>query len=153
MALFATHNDTKFGVGDIIRVNQRITDGDKSRIQTFEGMVIRIKGRENGKSFVVRRIGAAQVGIERIYPLISPIIESIEVVKRGTSGVKRSKLYYTRTKSAKEISKIQSRSVRRTLSKEVANKSAKETHKELIKANKKTKKEVAKKSANAPKEK
>ena len=162
MALFATHKETKFGVGDTIKVNQRITDGDKTRIQTFEGMVLRIKGRENGKSFIVRRIGAQQVGIERIYPLISPIIESIEVVKHATSGIKRSKLYYTRKKSRKEISKIQSRSNRRT----AAKKSAKETHadltkkttkkeaeKKVSKAAKKTKKTSTKKSANASKKK
>lgn len=133
MALFATHKETRFGVGDTVRVNQRITDGEKTRIQTFEGMVLRIKGRENGKSFLVRRIGAQQVGIERLYPLISPIIESIEVVKHGTSGIKRSKLYYTRTKSRKEISKIQSRTARRMNEKKA---SAKETHEKLVKKTK-----------------
>jgi len=143
MALFATHNETKFGVGDVVRVNQKITEGDKSRVQTFEGVIMRIKGREMGKSILVRRIGAQQVGIERIYPLHSPIIQSIEVVRNGTRGIKRSKLYYTRDKSRKEINKIYSRANRREEAKK-AKPSSKEVHKKLVE---KTPTKVAKKTA------
>lgn len=113
MALIATHNGRKFGVGDKVRVVQKLQDADKKREQAFEGMVIAIKGREENKTFTVRRIGVQKVGVERIFPLESPTIVKIEVVKKGTEGVNRAKLYYTRGKSAKEIDKIYARSARK----------------------------------------
>ena len=109
MALTAIHGDTTFGVGDRVKVVQKIKESGKTRSQTFEGQVLGIKGREQNKSFTVRRIGVGQIGIERIYPLSSPTIEKVEVVKRGGRGVRRAKLYYTREKSRKEIEKIYSR--------------------------------------------
>jgi large subunit ribosomal protein L19 len=109
MALIAVHKDITFGVGDRIKVFQKLKEGDKARLQAFEGMVIGIKGREENKSFTVRRIGAQQIGIERIFPLVSPSIEKIEVVKKGTEGVRHAKLYYTRDKSHREVEKIYSR--------------------------------------------
>lgn len=96
-------------MGDRIKVFQKIKEGDKTRTQIFEGMVIGIKGRQENKSFTVRRIGVAQVGIERIFPLGSPTIDKIEVVKKGGSGIRRAKLYYTRKKSRREVEKIYSR--------------------------------------------
>ncbi|QQS38490.1 50S ribosomal protein L19 [Candidatus Woesebacteria bacterium] len=134
MALYATHNNTKFGVGDTIRVSQKIKEGDKTRIQVFEGMVIKIKGRDVGKTFTVRRIGSQRVGIERIYPLFSPIIQEINVVKSGVRGVRHAKIYYTRDKSTKEISKIQSRANRRGAAK-LKYSSKKDIHKVLIAKN------------------
>jgi large subunit ribosomal protein L19 len=124
MSLYATHKEVKFGVGDTIKVSQAVKEGDKQRSQTFEGMVIKIKGSGSGKSFTVRRLGSAQVGIERIFPLFSPVVESVVVVRPGTVGVKRSKLYYTRDKSKKEVDKIYSRTNKRTQAKEAAKKSA-----------------------------
>lgn len=109
MALTAIHNEVKFGVGDKIRVTQRIKEGDKQRLQIFEGMVIGIKGELGEKTFTVRRIGEAQIGIERIFQLDAPTVEKIEVVKRGTAGVRHAKLYYVRTKSTRETDKIYSR--------------------------------------------
>jgi len=106
MALKITFKETSFGVGDRVRVVQKIKDGDKSREAVFEGMVIGIKGREPGKTFLVRRIGEGGIGIERIFPLGLPTIDRIVVVKRGTEGIKRSKLYYTRTKAPTEIEMI-----------------------------------------------
>jgi len=106
MALKISIKETEFGVGDRIRVVQRIKDGDKNREAIFEGMVIGIRGREPGKTFLVRRIGEAGVGIERIFPVNLPTIDKITVVKRGTEGVKRSKLYYTRSKAPTEIEMI-----------------------------------------------
>lgn len=115
MALNAIIKDTLFSVGDTVRVNQKIEEGDKSRNQVFEGLVIGIKGRGESKSFTVRRIGAQNVGIERIYQLGSPTISSIEVVRKGRSGVRRAKLYYTRElKSKKALEEIYSRSKRKT---------------------------------------
>lgn len=87
--------------GDTVRVWQKIKEGDKTRLQAFEGMVLAIKhGKENGGTFTVRRV-IDEVGVERIFPLYSPVIDSIEVLKRAE--VRRSKLYYIRDKAAKEL--------------------------------------------------
>ena len=117
MALTAKHKDAEFGVGDQIRVTFTIKEGEKTRQQVFEGMVIAIKGRDQNKSFTIRRIGVQQIGIERIIPLDSPSIEDIEVVKKGTRGVRRAKLYYTRGKARKDIEEIYSRATKREKSK------------------------------------
>lgn len=109
MALSALHKDINFGVGDRVKVFQKIKDGEKTRSQVFEGMVMGIKGREENKSFTVRRIGEAQIGIERIFPLSSPNIEKIQLVKSGVKGVRHAKLYYTRDISKRQVEKIYSR--------------------------------------------
>src|SRR3989304_6733113 len=98
MSLLISHNDISFGVGDRVRVVQKIKEGEKERSATFDGMVIAIKGRTGVKTFTVRRVGEAKVGIERIFPVNSPTIEKVEVLKQGTAGVKRAKLYYLRQK-------------------------------------------------------
>lgn len=125
MAIKIKHNNTEFGVGDKIRVVQTIKEGEKSRLQAFEGIVIKIKGREEMKTFTVRRIGAQQVGIERIFPLNSPVINKIEVVKSGVRGTRRAKLYYIRDKSRKEIEAIYSRASKKTTKKGASKKSSK----------------------------
>lgn len=106
MALKTKLKEVEFGVGDRVRVVQKITDSGKSREAIFEGMVMGIKGRNPGKTFVVRRVGEAGIGIERIFPLNLPTIDKIIVVKRGIEGVKRAKLYYTREKAPTEIEMI-----------------------------------------------
>lgn len=106
MAIQAKFKENTFGVGDTIKVYQKVKEGEKTRLQIFEGMVIGIKGRSEGASFTVRRIGEAQIGIERIFPLSSPNIDKIQVVKMGTKGIRHAKLYYTRSKSKREIDKI-----------------------------------------------
>ena len=126
MALKATHirtsskgkqTKTTFGVGDTIRVFTKIKEGEKTRQQAFEGIVIKIKGRDVSKTFTVRRVGAQQIGVERIIPLASPTIDKIEVIKKGLRGVRRAKLYYIRDKARKEIDAIYTRSVKREESK------------------------------------
>ncbi len=109
MALKATLKETTFGVGDSVRVHQLIREGDKTRVQIFEGMVIGIGGRGSGKSFTVRRIGSQKIGIEKIFPLAAPVLEKVEVVRKGTAGVHQAKLYYTRRKSKRQIERIYSR--------------------------------------------
>ena len=113
MALKAKHKEIEFGVGDRIKVISKIKEGEKTRQQAFEGLVIGIKGRGENRSFTVRRIGVQQIGIERIFPLSSPSIENIEVVKKGLRGVRRAKLYYTREKARKEIEEIYSRAAKK----------------------------------------
>lgn len=115
MAIRITLKEVNFGVGDKIRVVQKVKDADgKSRESFFEGMVIKIKGREPGKTFTVRKIAEGGIGVERIYPLNLPSIDRISVVKEGTSGIKRAKLYYTRRKSSTEVDMIYKRAAART---------------------------------------
>ncbi|OGM01903.1 50S ribosomal protein L19 [Candidatus Woesebacteria bacterium GWA1_41_8] len=106
MTLTTTHNDISFGVGDRVRVAQKIKEGERQRSATFEGIVIALKGSLGGKTFTVRKIGEAKIGIERIFPVDSPSIEKVDVLKKGTAGVKRAKLYYLRQKPASEAEKI-----------------------------------------------
>ena len=110
MAITANHKGTEFGVGDKVSVTQKIKEGEKERLQSFEGIVIGIKGRDVNKSFTVRRVGAQQIGIERIFPLFSPSLEKIEVTRKGSFGIRHAKLYYIREKSKREIEKVYSRS-------------------------------------------
>lgn len=117
MALKLTHNNVEFGVGDVIRVYQRIKEGDKSRIAFFEGMVVGIKGEGDRKSFTIRRIGEAGIGIEKIFPVSLPTITEIRIMKKGNRGVRHAKLFYVREKSTKEIDKIYSRHNRREAAK------------------------------------
>ncbi len=87
--------------GDTVRVHQKIVDKGKTRIQIFEGLVLARKhGDEPGATFTVRKV-ASGVGVEKIYPLYSPLIDKLEIVKRVK--VRRAKLYYIREKVAREI--------------------------------------------------
>ena len=82
-----------FDPGDTLRVNVRVREGDKERIQVFEGVCIARKGGKVSETFTVRKISNG-VGVERVFPLHSPTVESIQVVRRGR--VRRAKLYYLR---------------------------------------------------------
>ena len=84
----------EFRAGDTVRVAVRIKEGNKERVQNFEGVCIAIRGEGTGRTFIVRKIGANNVGVERIFPLYSDSIEGIEVVRRGR--VRRAKLFYLR---------------------------------------------------------
>jgi len=88
-----------FGVGDRIRVVLKVIEGDKERLQVFEGDVIARRGRNTNETITVRKISYG-VGVERVFPLQSPFIEDIQVVRRGS--VRRAKLYYLREKKGKE---------------------------------------------------
>ncbi|MEE8584742.1 MAG: 50S ribosomal protein L19 [Acidobacteriota bacterium] len=87
-----------FGPGDTVRVNVKIKEGDKERIQVFEGVVIAIHRHGLSSTFTVRKVSSGY-GVERIFPLHSPIIDSIERVRRGR--VRRAKLYYLRQRKGK----------------------------------------------------
>ena len=96
-------NRKKLGIkaGDTVRVWQKIQEKGKTRLQAFEGLVLARKhGSEAGATFTVRRV-ASGVGVEKIFPLYSPVIDKIEIIKR--SKVRRAKLYHIREKAAKEI--------------------------------------------------
>ena len=83
----------EFGPGDTVKVHVNIIEGSRSRVQVFQGVVIRVHGAGIGRTFTVRKMSFG-VGVERTFPLHSPIFEKIEVVTRG--DVRRSKLYYLR---------------------------------------------------------
>lgn len=87
--------------GDTVRVHQKIEEKGKTRVQIFEGLVLARKhGTEPGATFTVRKVSSG-IGVEKIYPLYSPLIDKIEIVRR--SKVRRSKLYFIREKVAREI--------------------------------------------------
>lgn len=87
--------DKQINIGDTIRVKYNIVEGNKTRIQTFEGVLIAAKGRGENKTFTVRRIGDRGVGVERIWPVDAKTLVDIEV-SRPVKKVRRSKLYYLR---------------------------------------------------------
>jgi large subunit ribosomal protein L19 len=90
---------TPFRVGDTVRVHYRITEGEKDRIQVFQGVVIRRSGGGLGRTFAVRKVSGG-VGVERIFPAASPNIDKLEVVSSGR--VRRAKLYYLRDLQGKK---------------------------------------------------
>ncbi len=107
--------------GDTVKVWQKIQEKGKTRLQLFEGLVLAVKhGKEAGGTFTVRRV-ASGVGVEKIFPIYSPLIDKITVAKR--SQVRSSKLYHIRKKAAKEI-KRQMRNTRvlpqETIAEEIA---------------------------------
>ena len=85
----------EFKPGDIIKVYHKIFEGDKERIQTFQGTVLQIRGAKEAKTFTVRKISRG-IGVERIFPMNSPLITKIELKK--STKVRRAKLYYLREK-------------------------------------------------------
>lgn len=93
VALTASRAIPEFAPGDLVKVNVRVTEGKRERLQAFEGVCISRSGSKLGESFTVRKISHG-TGVERVFPLYSPILESIQVMRRGR--VRRAKLYYLR---------------------------------------------------------
>ena len=92
-----------FKAGDTVRVWNKILEKGKTRLQAFEGLVLSRKhGTESGATFTIRKV-ASGVGVERIFPLYSPNVDKIEIVRK--SKTRKSKLYYIRTKAVKEVKK------------------------------------------------
>lgn len=118
MANSALWNDVCFHVGDTVRIHYKLIEHEKvagktkrevkeetrERTQAFEGIVIAIKGSGANVMFTVRKIGSAAIGIERIFPLVSPWIKKLEIKKLG--AVRRAKLYYLRDKTGKDAAKV-----------------------------------------------
>lgn len=118
--------------GDTVRVHQKIQDKGKTRIQIFEGLVLARKhGTEPGATFTVRKV-ASGVGVEKVFPLYSPNIDKIEIVRR--SKVRRAKLYYIREKVAREIKRQMRRMQMMTLSTESATEVAQQAEKDAAEA-------------------
>jgi large subunit ribosomal protein L19 len=94
-----TKRKTAFGPGDTVAVHQKIKEGDKERIQVFQGVVISRRGSGTGETFTVRKISSG-IGVEKVFPLHSPNIEKIKRVRGGK--VRRAKLYYMRDRYGKK---------------------------------------------------
>lgn len=94
-----------FQIGDTVRVHVKVVEGEKERIQVFEGTVIARKGARNSETFTVRKVSYG-VGVERIFPVHSPIVTKVDVVRQGK--VRRAKLYYLREKKGK-FAKVEDR--------------------------------------------
>jgi len=92
-------NIAPFQVGDSVVVDTKIQEGDKTRVQKFKGIVIKLSGRSENKMFTVRHISAGGIGVERSWPLISPWVQKVTVEKAG--AVRRAKLYYLRERKGK----------------------------------------------------
>ena len=95
-----------FGVGDTVKVFAKITEGDKERLQGFEGVVIAKKGGSSAQTFTVRKV-VQGVGVERIFPIHSPKVDRIKLIRRGK--VRRAKLYYLRDRIGSRATKIDER--------------------------------------------
>lgn len=92
-------------IGDTIKVFSQVVEGDKSRVQLFEGILIRLRGRGENRTFTVRKIGAGGIGVERTWPLPSRSIVKIEV-KKKVGKIRRSKLYYLRDLTGKSAVRV-----------------------------------------------
>jgi large subunit ribosomal protein L19 len=101
-------NRPVFRAGDTVRVNVRVREGDKERLQAFEGVCIARRGSGVSETFTVRKVSSG-VGVERIFPVHSPMVADVTVVRRGR--VRRAKLYYLRNLTGK-ASRIKERKVR-----------------------------------------
>ena len=96
---FPTNTLPVFEIGDTVRVHVKVIEGEKERVQVFEGFVIARKGKKISETFTVRKISYG-VGVERVFPVNSPNIAKVDVVRKGK--VRRAKLYYLRDKKGKD---------------------------------------------------
>jgi large subunit ribosomal protein L19 len=97
-ATLVKKNAPVFEIGDAVRVHVKVMEGEKERVQVFEGVVISRKGARNTETFTVRK-SSYGIWVERIFPIHSPVVERVDVVRQGR--VRRAKLYYLRTKKGK----------------------------------------------------
>jgi len=103
MSLKITHKDSDFLIGDTVRVNYKIKEKDKERLQAFDGIIMAVKGTGDNKNFLVRKSAADGIYVERIFPINSPWIESIKKLRAPKTTIRRSKLYYLRSPKARKI--------------------------------------------------
>jgi len=96
---YLTDKEVSFNVGDTIVVSFKIREGDKTRIQSFQGVVIKRSGAGLGATFTVRKASGNNIYVERVFPVHSPLISEIKVVRKGR--VRRAKLYYLRSRTGK----------------------------------------------------
>lgn len=102
MSLTFIFQDQLYTVGDTIKVNYKIKEKDKERIQAFDGIILAIRGKNNTKDFIIQKAANDAVKVERIIPLNSPWIESIKKIRSPKTKIRRSKLYYLRNSKARK---------------------------------------------------
>ncbi len=103
MAIKIIHDGNEFFVGDTVKVNYKIKEKDKERLQAFDGVILAIKGLGENKNFVVAKEASDAVRVERIFPVNSPWIESIKKLRSPKTLIRRAKLYFLRDSKARKI--------------------------------------------------
>jgi large subunit ribosomal protein L19 len=96
MSLKFTHKEQEFFVGDSVKVNYKIKEKDKERLQAFDGTILAITGTGENKNFIVQKNASDAIKVERIFPINSPWIDSIKKLRAAKSKIRRAKLYYLR---------------------------------------------------------
>jgi len=102
MSLNFTFQDNVYTVGDSVKVNYKIKEKDKERVQAFDGILLAIRGKGDVKSIIVQKAAADGVKVERIFPLASPWIDSMKKMRSPKTKIRRSKLYYLRDSKARK---------------------------------------------------
>lgn len=102
MSLKFIHQDVEYSVGDTLKINYKIKEKDKERIQAFDGILLAIKGRGDTKSIIIQKSAADGVIVERIFQITSPWIESIKRLRSPKTKIRRSKLYFLRDSKARK---------------------------------------------------
>lgn len=103
MAIQFKYQDQVFSVGDTVKVNYKIKEKDKERIQAFDGIILAIQGLGENKNFIVQKAASGDVKVERIFPINSPWIDSIKKLRSPKTKIRRAKLYYLRDSKARKI--------------------------------------------------
>ncbi len=103
MSLKITHKEQDFFVGDSVKVNYKIKEKDKERLQAFDGIILAITGTGENKNFIVQKSASNAVKVERIFPVNSPWIDSIKKLRSPKTKIRRAKLYYLRDPKARSI--------------------------------------------------
>jgi large subunit ribosomal protein L19 len=103
MSLKITHKEQDFFVGDSVKVNYKIKEKDKERIQAFDGIILAVTGTGENKNFIVQKLASDAVKVERIFPVNSPWIDSIKKLRSPKTKIRRAKLYYLRNSKARSI--------------------------------------------------
>ena len=112
MSQFFDFQGEQVSVGDTVAVHQEVSDGNKKRVQVFEGIVIAVGGRESGRSFTVRKIASNNIPVEKIFPLDLPSLQKVTVKRRG--DVRRAKLYFLRDKIGRRATRIKEKALKAT---------------------------------------
>jgi len=104
MAIKFTHNNLEFSVGDTLKVNYKIKEKDKERVQAFDGILIAIQGQDKAsQNIIIKKEASDGITVERIFSINSPLIESIKKLRSPKTKIRRAKLYYLRDPKARKI--------------------------------------------------
>ncbi|HRS22964.1 MAG TPA: 50S ribosomal protein L19 [Candidatus Woesebacteria bacterium] len=103
MAIKFTHSNSEFTVGDTLKVNYKIKEKEKERLQAFSGILIAIQGQGENKNIIIRKEASDGIAVERIFPINSPLVDSIKKMRSPKTKIRRAKLYYLRDPKARKI--------------------------------------------------